>query len=217
MFYFKTQNGHIEVLKYLLSTPQIAINLVDQIGWSALTYGIVNKQIEIVRLLVHYGASLKQKHCGWDTLMLAIDTNFILSVDFLVSEMKQPIKQIHFQIALLHNNWHLVTYLIKIGASLKTIVKFLAISLDDNLYGKRRKNLLDAIQTGIFFQEFYSLHKTLERDVKIIPMELRSIITNYAITHVDELINSSKKKPIGNQLTAKVFTSTFKIFKNLKK
>jgi len=67
------QNGHLEVVKYLLSLGA-STNLQDRGGFTALMHGIIGGEIEIVDYLIH------QQICPCDLLKLNNDNDCILDI-----------------------------------------------------------------------------------------------------------------------------------------
>lgn len=81
------QEGHLELVRYLLEFHHANVNAQTQTGDTALTYACENGHTEVAALLLHYGADLEHESEGGRTpLMKACRAGHTYTVQFLISK-----------------------------------------------------------------------------------------------------------------------------------
>jgi len=199
------QQGHLEVVRYLLLKCKSCINAHDAHGFTPLLYSIGHNKTPIMKMLVDdFNASLKKTQLVDDVngflkktqqkitpLMFAIEfyQDQMPHIRYLVSKSREIITHIHLQIAAVHHHHDVITFLVENGIDYKQISTFLNSS-----DSKQAIQIHKAIQRGLFLVEFHNIQNLLSEEMRKIPLELITIISSYSVTHVSELYDWKKRK-----------------------
>jgi len=183
-----TQQGHLEVVRCLLSRGKSSLNFVDNHGFTALMYAIANKRTQIIEMLVEdFGALLEQTNAQ-SILMLAITVGHLPHIRYLQLKSKEVLSALHLIIAAAHGRLDFITFSVE-----NTDYKQISIFLKSLPVGIQVRNLYNAVQQGLFLFESPKVQNLLKIELKKIPLELITIISDYCTTHVHELRDMDTK------------------------
>ncbi|XP_044729948.1 serine/threonine-protein phosphatase 6 regulatory ankyrin repeat subunit B-like [Chrysoperla carnea] len=117
-------SGNIDVVKFLLSVDGVEVNAVEDQGDLPIHYAVVNKHLEVIKLLIEHGSELNKRGDLGLPLCMAVrdgDLNIIKVLvdggadvnlaEYDVDETSKPL-----QIALEYSSMEVVRYLLEKGA-----------------------------------------------------------------------------------------------------
>ena len=76
--HYAAKAGHVEVLRILLDSEKINVDVTDDGGWTPLIWAVEHDQIEAVKLLLKRNADPNLR----DSVREVVDTNFTEKVAF---------------------------------------------------------------------------------------------------------------------------------------
>jgi len=80
------QNGHAEIVKYLLSQGADANAKENEKGFAPLHFAATKGDVEIAKILLDNGADINSKANGWTPVLIAADHGNARLVQFLISQ-----------------------------------------------------------------------------------------------------------------------------------